>query len=115
MFRDWISQGATWEKGSGTLTQLRVAPSEIAFRKPGESVGVTVLGTFANGRSEDLTPLCDIRVNDDAVAQITSARVQSVRSGDTTLVVSYRGQVVPVHILVPAVLPSGTVFPKKIA
>lgn len=114
MFRDWISQGATWEKGSGTLTHLRVAPSEIAFRKPGESVGVTVLGTFANGRSEDLTPLCDIRVNDDAVAQINSARVQSVRSGDTTLVVSYRGQVVPVHILVPAVLPSGTVFPKKL-
>lgn len=114
MLRDWISQGAKWEKGSGTLTKLRVAPSEIAFRKTGESVGVTVLGTFANGQTEDLTPLAEIRINDDTVASLKSASVASLRAGDTTLVVSYRGTVVPVNVLVPATLDKGQAFPTKL-
>ena len=114
MLRDWISQGAKWEKGSGTLTRLRVAPSEIAFRKTGESVGVTVLGTFANGQTEDLTPLAEIRINDDTVASLKSASVASLRAGDTTLVVSYRGTVVPVNVLVPATLDKGQAFPTKL-
>lgn len=114
MFRDWIVQGAKWEKGSGTLTKLRVAPPEINFRKTGESVGVTVLGTFADGQTEDLTPLAEIRINDDTVASLKSASIASLRAGDTTLVVSYRGQVVPVNVLVPASLPQGQAFPNRL-
>ena len=114
MFRDWISQGGKWEKGSGSLTQLRVAPPEISFRKTGESIGVTVLGTFANGQTEDLTPLADIRINDDTVASLKSAQVSGLRAGDTTLVVSYRGHVTPVNVLVPATLSRGESFPKRL-
>lgn len=114
MFRDWISQGGKWEKGSGNLTKLSVNPQEIAFRKAGETVPVKVIGTFANGQSEDLTTLAEIRINDDTVAALKSAQVSGLRAGDTTLVVSYRGHVTPVNVLVPATLGRGEAFPARL-
>ncbi|MFM7114217.1 MAG: DUF1549 domain-containing protein, partial [Planctomycetota bacterium] len=115
MFRDWISQGGKWEKGSGNLTKLSVNPQEIAFRKAGETVPVKVIGTFANGQSEDLTTLAEIRINDDTVAALKSAQVSGLRAGDTTLVVSYRGHVTPVNVLVPATLARGEAFPARLS
>lgn len=115
MIFDWISSGAKWEKGSGTLTRLRVTPPEVAFRKPGETVGLTVQGIFANGQTEDLTTLAEMRVNDDTVASLKSSTVGALRAGDTTVVVSYRGQVVPVNVLVPATLRKGEAFPARLS
>src|SRR5262249_24512973 len=59
-----------------------------------------------------ITPFCDFRTNDDAVADVTPLGVvKARRAGDTVIVVSYRGQVVPVRVLVPAAAAAGFRYP----
>jgi hypothetical protein len=113
LFRTWIAQGATWTKGSGAVVSLRVTPSEYDFAKAGQKGQLRVTAKFADGTEDDVTPLCDFRTNDDAVAEVTPlGTVKSVRSGDTAVIVSYRGNVVPVRMLVPGELPSGGAYPE---
>src|SRR2546422_13212 len=93
VMRAWIAQGARWTKGSGDVRSVRIDPPEQAFTAPGQSAQLRVRATFADGTSEDITPLCDFRTNDDAVAEVTSlGKVKAVRPGDTSVIVSYRGQ-----------------------
>lgn len=113
LFREWIAQGANWNRGSGDVKQIQVVPPEYAFSKPGQTGQLVVQAIFADGSRENITPFCDFRTNDDAVAEVTSlGQVKSRRPGDTAIVVSYRGNVLPVRVLVPAELPPGFVYPK---
>ena len=113
LFQAWIQQGATWTKGSGEVQALRVTPAEYAFKKPGLKGQLRVTAHYADGSDEDVTPLCDFRTNDDAVAGVTSlGQLTSVRAGDTAVIVSYRGNIVPVRVLVPGELPAGTKYPE---
>lgn len=113
VFHAWIAQGAVWNKGSGEVKQIQVVPSEYAFAKPGVTGQLVVQAVFADGSRENITPFCDFRTNDDAVVEVTSlGQVKSRRPGDTSIVVSYRGNVLPVRVLVPTELPPGFVYPK---
>jgi hypothetical protein len=112
LLHDWIASGATWSKGSGAVAGVGVSPAEQAFTKAGETAQLTVKARFADGSEEDITPLCDFRVNDDAVAELVGpGQVKSLRAGDTAIVVSYRGNVVPVRALVPATAAPGFNYP----
>jgi hypothetical protein len=112
LLRQWIADGAPWTKGSGDVTAVTVTPSEYAFTGPEQSGHVRVNAKFADGSEEDITPLCDFRVNDDAVAEVTPlGQVKSVRPGDTALVVSYRGNVLAVRLLVPTPSAAGFKYP----
>ncbi len=112
VLRDWIAQGATWNKGSGDIKALLV-PAEHLFPKPGLTAQLKIEAAFADGSTEDVTALCDFRTNDDAVAEVTpQGQVRAVKPGDTAVIVSYRGQVRPVRVLVPAEAPRGFVYPK---
>src|SRR5262249_39190543 len=112
LFREWITAGAPWTKGSGEVKALKITPSEVALKGKGESSPLKVEATFADGSTDDITPLCDYRTNDDAVADVTNlGMVRSFRAGDTAIVVSYRGQVVPVRALVPAEAAADFVYP----
>jgi hypothetical protein len=111
-FRDWITAGAPWRKGSGEVKSLRITPEEYAFTRPGEQGTLRVEARFADGSTEDITRLCDFRVNDDAVAEVNSiGQVKALQQGDTAVVVAYRGQVLPVRVLVPRAAPAGFVYP----
>ncbi|MFO0879289.1 MAG: DUF1549 and DUF1553 domain-containing protein [Gemmataceae bacterium] len=113
LLREWIVQGAQWKPGSGTLTKLEITPAEQAFTRPGETRRLQVNATFADGSREDITSLCDFRTNDDAVAEVTNlGAIRALRPGDTAVIVSYRGSVVPVRVMVPAVTPPNFVYPK---
>jgi hypothetical protein len=113
VIRTWIAQGARRDRGSGEVRSLRVSPPEVAFGRPGQTSRLQVLATFADGSQEAITPLCDFRTNDDAVAEVTPlGQVRAVRPGDTSLVVSYRGHVLPVRVLVPAPAPPGFRYPE---
>jgi hypothetical protein len=108
----WLRQGARWEKGSGEVQTLRVTPAEPTFTAAGQTIPLRVKALFADGTHEDITALCDFRTNDDAVAEITPAgQVKAVRPGDTAVIVSYRGHVVPVRALVPVPAPRGFRYP----
>src|SRR5207253_1787990 len=107
LLRNWIIAGARREKGSGAIASLEISPVEYHFPKAGECGQLIVKARFADGTIEDITRFCDFRTNDDAVAEVTpSGEVRSMRPGDTAIVVSYRGQVQPVRVMVPVQMPS---------
>jgi hypothetical protein len=112
LVRAWIAQGAKRTPGSGTVKTLTVKPAEYAFGKAGQSGQLRVEALFADGTKEDITPLCEFRTNDDSVAEVSNLGVvRAVRPGDTAIVVSYRGNVTPVRVLVPADTKPGFVYP----
>lgn len=112
IFRRWIADGARRTPGGGDLAKLEIVPAEQAFRKPGESGQLQVMATFADGTQENVTPFCDFRVQDDAVADVTpSGAVTALRPGDTAIVVLYRGKVQAVRALVPRDTPPGFQYP----
>jgi len=112
MIRSWIAQGAKWTPGSGKVLSLRTTPTDCEFEKPGRKSRITVKALFADGSEEDVTSLCDFRTNDDGVAEVTSrGEVKGIRAGDTAVVVSYRGNVQPVRVLIAGELPAGMTYP----
>lgn len=112
IFREWIEQGAIRYEGSGTVTKITLNPPEIAFKKAGESRQIQVLATFADGSEADITSFTDFRTNDDSIAEVSSlGHVKSVQAGGTAIIASYRGNVLPVRVIVPMVLPAGFTYP----
>jgi hypothetical protein len=113
LLREWIAQGAEWRKGSGDITAVTITPPEYAFTKPGLGGQLNVTATFADGSKEDITPLCDFRTNDDAVMEVNPlGQLKSLRPGDTAIIVSYRGQVIPVRVMVPVETQPGFQYPE---
>jgi hypothetical protein len=113
LLRAWIEQGATLQAGSGTVEAVAVTPAELALPRPGTKGTLKVIATFADGTKEDITALCEFRSNDDAIAEVDDlGNVKGLQAGDTAIVVSYRGSVLPVRVMVPGVLPPGFVYPK---
>jgi hypothetical protein len=112
-FCAWIAAGAARHKGSGTVAAMTLAPDEyiqLPFQQTGQ---VRARARFADGSEEDITPLCDFRVQDDAVAEVVGAgRIKALRPGDTALVVSYRGQVRAIRVLVPVSAAPGFRYPQ---
>ena len=113
IFREWIASGAPWSKGSGDVAKVILNPPDIAFKKAGDVQQVQVSARFSDGSEADITSFCDFRTNDDAVAEVTNlGLVKSLKAGSTAIVVSYRGNVLPVRIMVPMELPAGFAYPK---
>jgi hypothetical protein len=103
LFRQWIVDGAKWQKGSGEVRDIIISPAEQAFTRAGDTAALSVKARFADGSEEAITPLCDYRTNNDAVADVSPlGEVRALRPGDTAIIVSYRGHVTPVRALVPA-------------
>lgn len=113
IIREWIANGAPWSKGSGDVEKVILNPPDIAFKKAGENRQVQVQVRFSDGSLADITSFCDFRTNDDAVAEVSNmGLVKSLKPGSTAIVVSYRGNVLPVRIMVPMELPAGFTYPK---
>jgi len=113
VFREWIAGGARWEPGSGTVKRVLVTPREQMFEKPGQTARLKVMVEFADGAREDLSYFAEFRVNNDYVAEINrDGEVRGLRPGDTSVVVTYRGNVVSGRALVPAEVARGFVYPK---
>jgi hypothetical protein len=112
VLRNWIAQGARWKPGSSAVKRIEVTPQEHLFRKPGESIALTVLVEFQDGTRADMTPFCDFRVKDDAIAEVSPGGVvRGVRPGDTVVIIGYRGQLLTARILVPVPVAAGFVYP----
>src|SRR5262245_36388693 len=112
VFLDWIKNGAQWNAGAGTVKKITLRPPELAFKKAGEERSIKVSATFADGYESDITPFTDFRTTDDSLADVSSfGVVKSLRAGSTAVIVSYRGNVLPVRVLVPMELPAGFKYP----
>jgi hypothetical protein len=113
VLREWIRQGAQWQPGSGEVAGIVVTPAEHGFAKPGQSQPLRVKARFRGGDEEDVTAFCDFRAGDDAVAEVSNLGVvKALRPGATAVIVTYRGNVLPVRVLVPRELPAGFAYPK---
>ena len=116
VFREWIAQGRRWTAGQRRRSKsIAVTPAGVCLQQARRDAAAHASRpTFADGSDEDITPFCDFRTNDDAVAEVIQPRRRSrrVRPGDTAIVVSYRGNVVPVRVLVPMESPPGFQYPK---
>jgi hypothetical protein len=112
LLRDWIVAGAPWRPGSGTVMDLVLSPAECDFSRTGQKVRVRVRARFGGGAEKDVSDLCEFRVHDDAVASVTpEGEVQGRGPGDTVVVVSYRGTVRPLRVLVAREQAPGAHFP----
>jgi hypothetical protein len=112
LLRAWIADGAAWHKDSGAVAKISISPPEYAFSKPGQSGQFQVKATFADGTTETITSLCDFRTNDEAVVEVTPlGRLRAVRPGDTAVIVSYRGNVLPLRVMVPFEAKAGFRYP----
>jgi hypothetical protein len=113
LMREWIAQGAQWTKGSGDVKAITITPPEYSFTRKGQKGQLVVKATFGDGSTEAITPLCDFRSNDDAVADVsTRGELRSINPGDTAVIVSYRGHVLPVRVMVPMEVSADFKYPK---
>lgn len=113
VIREWIAQGATRTPGSGEIKSVRVTPAEHLFQKSDDTKKLQVLVEFADGTRADMTYFSEFRINDDYVAEINpQGLVKALRPGDTTAVISYRGQVLTARVLIPVPVAKGFVYPK---
>ena len=111
VFREWVRGGAKWTPGSGAITKLSLTPGDFAVLKNDQSLQVKVTATFADGSTEDITPFCDFRITDDAIAGLSPLGQLTARQpGDAGLTVQYRGSVQAIRVLVPAPAKAG--YPK---
>lgn len=99
----WIESGAA-DAGTQpqTLDRLQVVPAEIQLSRTGETVDVRAIAHWADGTSEDVTPLCRFSSNDDSVAAIDeNGKLVAGVTGGTHVVVYYDNAVVPIPVLRP--------------
>ncbi|MFO0822694.1 MAG: DUF1549 and DUF1553 domain-containing protein [Gemmataceae bacterium] len=103
IFREWVRTGAKWTPGSGTIESLEVIPGDFALLSNEKPLQVQVKAKFADGTTEDITPFCDFRISDDAIAALSPLGLLTPRQpGDAGLTVLYRGSVKAIRVLVPA-------------
>jgi Protein of unknown function (DUF1549)/Protein of unknown function (DUF1553) len=115
IFREWIRQGAQRSKGTGEIQDIAVTPKEYVFVQPGQTAKMKVTAKFADGSEEDITPFCDFRVQDDAVARVsTLGDISAARPGDSGFVVLYRGKVTSARILVPTAATGDRKYPDAV-
>ena len=112
ILRSWVLAGTPWRRGSGTVTELMLSTPEYVLIPVKANTPLRVTAKFADGSAEDVTAFCDFRVQDDIVAEVsTLGQVTAQKPGDTGLVVSYRGVVRAVRVLVPAGAAPGFKYP----
>lgn len=112
VFRQWIADGAKHSPGSGEIKELTLSPPDFAVLDASKPTQVKVTATFADGSKEDITPFCDFKISDDAVANLTPMGELTARQpGDAGLTVLYRGSVRAIRVLVPAPTKPGVKYP----
>jgi hypothetical protein len=101
-FREWIKGGAVWDRGSGEIKSLDVNPPDFALLANAKDKQIVVTATFLDGTKEDITPFCDFKITDDAIALVSPTGLLTPRQpGDAGLTVLYRGSVKAIRVLVP--------------
>ena len=103
LLKSWITSGGKTPEKIHKLQRLVVQPNELQLSNPANTVGLKAIAHWADGSSEDVTPLCRFHSNDDSIAKITETGQVSTDTlpGDTHVVVSYDSAVVPVPVIHP--------------
>ncbi len=102
VIRAWIADGARRDPTRAATERIEIRPDALDLERPGGSRRLSVVAWFADGSQSDVTPFCDLRVRDDAIAEVAGGgEVRARRPGDTAVVASYNGRLAAVRVLVP--------------
>jgi hypothetical protein len=114
LFR-WIASGAKNIDLETTpkFERLEVTPSELRFKKAGETVQLKVVAVWSDGSREDVTCLCRFQSNDDQIADVSkTGEVVNSAAGDTHIVAFYDNGVQPIPVVRPVTDIVGDAYPK---
>src|SRR5207302_857567 len=97
----WLEAGAkAMPADAPEFSRLEVLPQEIVFNKAGETKQMQVIVHWADGSSEDVTPICRYRANDDSVCKVDeNGLITALEKGDTHVVAFYDNGVQPISVL----------------
>ena len=100
----WIAAGATNDLATAkTLTALSVTPVEAYVVEPQTEVQLAATATFSDGSTRDVTSIAAYESANPIVNITHGGLVQAQQSGETTVLVRYLDQQVPVRIaFIPA-------------
>ena len=106
--RDWVAHGATNDVATAPkLTALEVTPRESILIEPTNQVQITARARFSDKSTRDVTSGA-VYESANPIVQITSAGlVESEQPGETTVLVRYLDQQIPVTL---AFIPARTNF-----
>jgi hypothetical protein len=113
VIHQWIASGAKpAAEHDAKLVHLAVSPAEIVFSSPNATVQLTAVAHWSDGSSEDVTPLCRFRTNDESIAKIDeNGLVTSAGPGSTHVVAFYDNSVTPAQVLRPVSELNGDRYP----
>jgi hypothetical protein len=102
LIRRWIAGGARRTGARGRVQSLTVEPGQLSPLTIGQTARIRVEASFASGDQEDVTAFTEFRSLDESVAETNPAGGITARgAGDTSIVISYRGQFASAAIIVP--------------
>lgn len=108
----WIQQGAEGLDKRSELSSLVIEPHEIHFQQLGERVPLRVIVHWADGSTEDVTPLCRFQSNDESMANVSPEGVVSaVGKGSTHIIAFYDNGIANVPVLLPVSKQIGKRYP----
>ncbi|MBY0522987.1 MAG: DUF1553 domain-containing protein [Gemmataceae bacterium] len=102
VLKRWMAAGAAMDSlDRSRVSELRITPAEHTV-KPGDTYRLRVEAKFADGSTEDVTPLCSYESLDQAVATVESnGQVKAEGVGDAALVVRFRAEPAMAMLVVP--------------
>ena len=98
----WIASGALFGSRDLRVTRIAVEPTEILLATAGQTEQLRVDAWLSDGTREDVSARALYSTNDDAVAEVNSSGLVTVRDrGITSVMVRYAGEVVAARVAMP--------------
>ena len=98
IFLRWIRDGAKDSGAARRVTKLDVTPKEQVLIEPAGEVRLTAVATFSDGTVRDVTRLAVFDPNNLGVKVSVDGTVTREHFGETTVLVRFLGQQVPVRL-----------------
>jgi hypothetical protein len=96
---NWIKQGASNDVATAcTLQRLEVAPLEATLLAPTNEVQISARAVFSTGTKRDVTSIAVYESANPAVKISPDGLVRSDQPGETTVLVRYLNQQIPVRL-----------------
>src|SRR4051794_8287345 len=102
-FLAWLRSGGDDNRNAPTLKKLTVTPREQILIEPANTVALHAVATFSDGRERDVTRFAVYEPNNHAVKVSPAGAVTCEKAGESTVLVRFLNQQIPVHLaFVPA-------------
>jgi hypothetical protein len=98
-FAQWVAAGATNDLATAPRLQaLEVSPRESILIEPTNTIQITATARFSNGKSRDVTSLAVYESANPIVEISATGLVKTSQPGETTVLVRYLDQQIPVTL-----------------